>query len=136
MTGKTVELAFVDQGYTGAAAEAAAANGIRLKFVKLAEAKKGFVLLPRWWVVEQSFGWAARFRRLARDYEAFARDLILEYVYQVKIRRWTEGIDFGVAVRNWDEFENLKKSLVATSKFKEDKRIEHRIWWKSPSGDL
>lgn len=37
--------------------------------VKLPDAKKGFVLLPRRWVVERSFGWMARFRRLARDYE-------------------------------------------------------------------
>ena len=32
-------------------------------------AKRGFVLLPKRWVVERSFAWAARFRRLARDYE-------------------------------------------------------------------
>jgi len=37
--------------------------------MKLEEAKRGFVLLPRRWVVERSFAWAARFRRLARDYE-------------------------------------------------------------------
>jgi transposase len=37
--------------------------------VKLPEAKKGFVLLPRRWVVERSFRWAARFRRLAKYYE-------------------------------------------------------------------
>ena len=37
--------------------------------VKLPEAKKGFVLLPRRWVVERSFAWTSRFRRLARDYE-------------------------------------------------------------------
>ena len=37
--------------------------------VKLPEAKKGFVLLPRRWVVERSFGWLARFRRLSRDFE-------------------------------------------------------------------
>jgi hypothetical protein len=52
-----------------AAAEAAAAHGLRLEVVKLPEAKRGFVLLPRRWVVERSFAWAARFRRLARDYE-------------------------------------------------------------------
>ena len=70
VTGESVELAFVDQGYTGeAAAEAAAAHGLRLEVVKLPEAKRGFVLLPRRWVVERSFAWAARFRRLARDYE-------------------------------------------------------------------
>src|SRR5439155_20517078 len=69
-TGESVELAYVDQGYTGAAAaEAAAAHGIRLEVVRLPEAKRGFVLLPRRWVVERSFAWAARFRRLARDYE-------------------------------------------------------------------
>lgn len=69
VTGEAVELAFVDQGYTGeAAATQAAEHGMRLEVVKLPEAKKGFVLLPRRWVVERSFGWAARFRRLARDY--------------------------------------------------------------------
>ena len=69
-TGEAVEVAFVDQGYTGEQAEAdAAAHGLRLEVVKLAEAKRGFVLLPRRWVVERSFAWAARFRRLARDYE-------------------------------------------------------------------
>jgi transposase len=69
-TGESVEVAFVDQGYTGApAAEAAAAQGIRLEVVKLPAAKRGFVLLPRRWVVERSQAWVARFRRLARDYE-------------------------------------------------------------------
>ena len=38
-------------------------------FVKLAEAKKGFVLLPRRRVVERSFAWATRFRRLSKNYE-------------------------------------------------------------------
>ena len=50
-------------------------NGIDLQIVKLPEAKKGFVLLPRRWVVERSFGWVARFRRLARDYERLASTL-------------------------------------------------------------
>jgi transposase len=70
VTGNTVELAYVDQGYTGPnAAEAAQQHGIRLEVVKHPLAKRGFVLLPRRWVVERSFAWAARFRRLARDYE-------------------------------------------------------------------
>jgi transposase len=69
-TGETVELAFVDQGYTGEQpADDAAARGIRLEVVRLPEAKRGFVLLPRRWVVERSFAWTGRFRRLARDYE-------------------------------------------------------------------
>jgi len=70
VTDQTVEVVFVDQGYTGAdAVQAATEQGIRLDVVKLSDAKRGFVLLPRRWVVERSFGWAARFRRLARDYE-------------------------------------------------------------------
>jgi transposase len=69
-TGETVEMAFVDQGYTGAVpATAAAANGIDLVVVRLPQAKRGFVLLPRRWVVERSFAWASRFRRLARGDE-------------------------------------------------------------------
>lgn len=70
ITGETVSLAYVDQGYTGEEPAAAAqAQGIQLQVVKLSEAKRGFVLLPRRWVVERSFAWTARFRRLARDYE-------------------------------------------------------------------
>jgi transposase len=69
-TGQSVELAYVDQGYTGEQpAQDAAAHGIRLEVVKLPQAKQGFVLLPRRWVVERSFAWATRFRRLVRDYE-------------------------------------------------------------------
>jgi transposase len=70
VTGQTVEIAFVDQGYTGdEPAAAAEAEGIKLVVVKHNEPKKGFVLLPRRWVVERTFGWLGRFRRLARDYE-------------------------------------------------------------------
>jgi transposase len=69
-TGESVELAYVDQGYTGEeSAEAAKASGIRLEVVKHPDPKKGFVLLPRRWVVERNFAWSAHFRRLARDYE-------------------------------------------------------------------
>jgi transposase len=75
-TGDSVEVAFVDQGYTGEEPAAAAnAQGIRLEVVKLPEAKRGFVLLPRRWVVERSFAWLARFRRLARDYERLPETL-------------------------------------------------------------
>ncbi len=76
VTGHTVEVAFVDQGYTGDQPLAEAAEqGIRLEVVKLPAAKKGSVLLPRRWVVERSFAWTARFRRLARDYERLPQTL-------------------------------------------------------------
>jgi transposase len=42
---------------------------MRLEVVKHEEAKRGFVLLPRRWVVERDFAWASRFRRLVKDYE-------------------------------------------------------------------
>ena len=76
VTGGTIEIAFVDQGYTGEdAAQQAEGEGIKLEVVKHTEAKKGFVLLPRRWVVERSFGWLGRFRRLARDYERLSTTL-------------------------------------------------------------
>ena len=75
-TGKTVTLAYVDQGYTGQTArEAADSHGIALEVVKHPARSKGFVLLPRRWVVERSFAWLARFRRLARDYERLPETL-------------------------------------------------------------
>jgi len=64
-TGENVKVAYVDQGYTGEEPkQQAAKRGVDLVVVKLEEAKRGFVLLPRHWVVERSFAWAARFRRL------------------------------------------------------------------------
>jgi len=76
VTDNNVDIAFVDQGYDGPnAAKAAAANDVELLVVKLPEAKKGFVLLPRRWVVERTFAWAVRFRRLVRDYERYTSTL-------------------------------------------------------------
>jgi transposase len=75
-TGESVEVAFVDQGYQGEQpAQDAQGRGIRLEVVKLPTAKRGFVLLPRRWVVERSNAWMARFRRLARDYERLPQTL-------------------------------------------------------------
>jgi transposase len=76
VTGESVKIAFVDQAYTGEqAVHDAAQHGIQLEVVKLPEAKKGFVLLPRRWVVERSFAWTTRFRRLVRDYERLPETL-------------------------------------------------------------
>ena len=70
ITGNSVKIAWVDQGYTGEeTASAARGHGIELRVVKLPESKKGFVLLPRRWVIERSLPWKSRFRRLVRDYE-------------------------------------------------------------------
>ena len=77
VTGHTVEVAFVDQGYTGPdPAEAADAHGIELVVVRLPRATRGFVLLPRRWVVERSVAWATRFRRLAKDDERLPETVV------------------------------------------------------------
>jgi transposase len=70
VTGEAVEVAFADGSYTGeSAAEAAQERGIRLEVVNLPATVRGFVLLPKRWIVERSFAWKSRFRRLVRDYE-------------------------------------------------------------------
>ena len=75
-TGANVTLVYADQGYIGKpAAEAAEAQGMELCVVKLPEAKRGFVLLPKRWAVERWFAWATRFRRLAKDYERYVETL-------------------------------------------------------------
>lgn len=96
-TGESVEVAFVDQGYTGDEAAAdAAKHGIRLEVVKLPTAKHGFVLLPRRWVVERSFAWMARFRRLARDYERLSETLAGLHFVAFAILMAKRFIDFMV----------------------------------------
>lgn len=71
-----VSLAYVDQGYTGDVPRQAARHaGIDLHVVRMPEAKHGFVLLPKRWVVERSFAWVSRFRRLVRDYERLPQTL-------------------------------------------------------------
>ena len=75
-------LASVDQGYTGTAPQRAAAEqGIALAVVKLPDVKRGFALLPRWWVIERDFAWLSRFRRPARDQERLAE--VLEGVHLI-----------------------------------------------------
>ncbi len=96
VTGPTVKLASADQSYTGdAAAQAARDEGIALQVIKLPQAKKGFVLLPRRWVVKRSFGSLNRFRRLTRNYGrlpetlaglhfvVFAMLMLVQAAYQV-----------------------------------------------------
>ena len=70
VTGQNLKVAFADGGYSGeVAARAASEQAVELHIVKLPQASKGFVLLPKRWVVERSFAWKTRFRRLIRDYE-------------------------------------------------------------------
>lgn len=92
-TGETVTLAYVDQGYTGETPKAAAAaQGIDLAVVKLPDVKRGFVLLPRRWVVERDFGWMSRFRRLARDQERLAEVLKGFHLIAFIMLMWNQAL--------------------------------------------
>jgi transposase len=76
VNGGAVEVAYVNQGFTGDdAAKQAEQEGINLIAVKHHQVKRGFVLFPRRWVRERTFGWLGRFRRPARDYERLAKTL-------------------------------------------------------------
>ena len=68
-----VKMSFVDGGYQGAEAQRSAfeASGIHVTVVKRADTQvKGFIVLPRRWVVERTLGWINRARRLSKDFEA------------------------------------------------------------------
>ena len=65
---------FVDGGYAGALAawvkELLPRRGLRVEVVQRSDADKHrFATLPKRWIVERTFGWLSKFRRLAKDYE-------------------------------------------------------------------
>ncbi len=76
-TGGNIDVMIGDQGYTGEQVEIdAALNDIEFVIIKRSDSAKGFVLLPRRWVIERSFGWFSRFRRLGRDLERLSSTLV------------------------------------------------------------
>jgi transposase len=71
-----LELVWADGGYNAHQVKTAAANAsLRVEIVKRSDDMKGFVVLPRRWVVERTFAWFGRNRRLAKDYENLAQTL-------------------------------------------------------------
>jgi transposase len=92
-TGETVTLAYVDAGDTGEVPrQAAADHGIALSVVTLLDVKRGFVLLPRRWVIERDFGWMSRFRRLARDQECLAEVLQGFHLIAFTMLMWKQAL--------------------------------------------
>lgn len=67
--------AIADGGYQGQATASAVKDeaGIPLDIVKRSDTAKGFVLLPKRWIVERTLGWLGRCRRLAKDFENLTR---------------------------------------------------------------
>ncbi len=72
-----LELVWVDGGYNARQVETAVAKVpvLRLEIVKRSDDMSGFVVLPRRWVVERTFSWFGRNRRLAKDFENLATTL-------------------------------------------------------------
>jgi len=69
-----LRLIWADGGYAGKlVAWVAMLGGWVLEIVKRSDEVKGFVVLPRRWVVERTFGWLMKFRRLCKDYEETTR---------------------------------------------------------------
>jgi putative transposase len=70
-----LQLIWADGGYAGALVQwTAALTRWVLEIVKRTDDLKGFVVLPRRWVVERTLAWLGHYRRLARDYEFHANN--------------------------------------------------------------
>ena len=87
-----LELVWADAGYNAHQVKdvVARSSGLRLEIVKRTDDIKGFVVLPRRWVVERTFSWFGRNRRLAKDYENLADTLAAFVTFaaiQLAIRR-------------------------------------------------
>ena len=87
-----LELVWADSGYNAHQVKDAVARvpALRIEIVKRSDDMKGFIVLPRRWVVERTFSWLGRNRRLAKDYENLA-DTLANFVtlaaIQLAIRR-------------------------------------------------
>lgn len=93
-----VERIFADGGYQGTAtaSSAAAIGGWRLQIVKRSDQAKGFVVLPKQWIVERTFAWMGRCRRLSKDCENLTR-MSLAFLrlasIRMMLRRLARGSD-------------------------------------------
>ena len=87
-----LQLLWADSGYHAHQVDAAVAKipVLRLEIIKRSDDAKGFVVLPRRWVIERTFSWFGRNRRLARDFENLAQSLLAFVTLaciQIAIRR-------------------------------------------------
>ena len=82
-----LDLVWADGGYNARRVDQAVAKlpDLRIEIVKRSDDMNGFVVLPRRWVVERTFSWFGRYRRLAKDYENLA-DTLLAFVTLASIQ--------------------------------------------------
>ena len=65
-------------------------TGWLLEIVKRSDTQKGFVVLPKRWIVERTFAWLGRYRRLSKDYEAQTESsaaMVYVAMIQIMLRR-------------------------------------------------
>jgi putative transposase len=89
---------WVDEGYQGKDVAAAIWRDflIDLEIVPKPTGQKGFVLVPRRWVVERTFAWLGRYRRLSKDYEYYCetqQTLIYLAMSHIMLRRLAKSKD-------------------------------------------
>jgi len=86
---------FADAGYQGPIAAANAAGaGLKLEIVKRPPHTEGFEIIPRRWVIERTFGWLGRNRRLAKDFERLIETttaMVVVAIIQLLVRRLASG---------------------------------------------
>src|SRR5690606_4872204 len=89
----TVRKLFADGGYAGEKLTTAVAHieALAIEIVKRSDQAKGFVILPRRWIVERTFAWLNRCRRLAKDWEASIASAEA-WMFIASIRRMTRRI--------------------------------------------
>jgi putative transposase len=90
----SLEKVWADGGYRGQLITwVKELTGIELEIIKRNDDVSGFVLLPKRWVVERTFGWFNRFRRMSKDYEAMPKNSeSLIYLAMTHIMVWRLGM--------------------------------------------
>ncbi len=90
-----LRLIWADGGYAGQLVDWVMERwGWTVTIVKRTAGEKGFVVLPRRWVVERTFGWLGRYRVLSKDYEQLpesSETLVLIVMIQIMLKRLEHG---------------------------------------------
>jgi putative transposase len=88
-----LEVVWVDQGYSGEnfaqAVKQVCGDSVRVEVI--ARKSKEFEILPKRWIVERTFGWLNRFRRLSKEYELYT-DISTGMIYGSLIRLMTKRL--------------------------------------------
>ncbi len=92
---RRLKLIWADGGYAGKLIEWTASFGNWvLEIVKRSDDVVGFVVLPKRWIVERTFGWIGRYRRMSKDYEmlpASSEAMILIVMINLMVHRLAPG---------------------------------------------